>query len=549
MRMPEYRTRAEWESRAAHLRKQILSSAGLYPLPEKTALHPLIFGRIENGDYSIEKVAIETMPGYWLGGNLFRPLNRPGKHPGIASPHGHWTYGRLEHQPLASVPARAINLARQGFVVFTYDMVGYTDTIQTPHAFGDEREQLWGFGPLGLQLWNSIRVVDFLQSLPDVDPQKIGATGASGGGTQTFLLAAVDDRVKFSAPVNMISSIMQGGSPCENAPGLRIDANNMELGALMAPRPMLMVSATGDWTRNTPKVEYPALRKIWDLYDAGALLETVQIDAPHNYNKESREAVYRFFGKHVLARPDAEKIVERSIRLEKLGDLMVWHNRTLPQGALTFDGVREAWIARCKRQTDTISDRNLMRERLQLALATEWPSQVTATRDGDRLTLSRGNRGDRAAGVIIGSGKPSTLVVHPDGIQAARADAAVKKAMAAGETVLLIEAFQTGGSKSSRDRSHRHFLTFNRSDDAERVQDVLTALAWMKSNGASELKVAGHGIAGVWATFAAAVAPVKVIVTGQPSFDGSDSAFVKNFFVPGIQRAGGWAAARKLAGF
>ena len=92
-------------------------------------------------------------------------------------------------------------------------MVGYTDTTQTPHVFGGPREELWSFGPLGLQLWNSIRVIDFLQSLPDVDPDRIAATGASGGGTQTFLLTAVDDRVKVSAPVNMISAIMQGGSP------------------------------------------------------------------------------------------------------------------------------------------------------------------------------------------------------------------------------------------------------------------------------------------------------------------------------------------------
>src|SRR5579872_6507519 len=242
-RMPVYKTLAEWEARRAYLRQQILSAAGLLPLPSKHDLHPQIFGRIENGDYSIEKVLLETMPGYYLGGNLYRPLRPapPGGFPAVATPHGHWVYGRLENTDVASIPARGINLARQGYVVFAYDMVGYNDTIQTPHAFGDKpREQLWSFGPLGVQLWNSIRVVDFLQSLDGVNPRKIGATGASGGGTQTFLLAAVDDRVQFDAPVNMISAIMQGGSPCENAPNLRVNANNLEFGAIMAPRPMLM---------------------------------------------------------------------------------------------------------------------------------------------------------------------------------------------------------------------------------------------------------------------------------------------------------------------
>src|SRR5262245_16099118 len=107
-----YKTRTAWETRAAQLRKQVLTAAGLMPLPERHPLNPQIFGRIENKDYSIEKVALETMPGYYLGGNLYRPLGKAGKFPGVLSPHGHWVYGRLEHQPLASIPARAISLAR-----------------------------------------------------------------------------------------------------------------------------------------------------------------------------------------------------------------------------------------------------------------------------------------------------------------------------------------------------------------------------------------------------------------------------------------------------
>src|SRR5579862_9426220 len=148
--MPIYRTRADWDAHKHKLRAQILFAAGLTPMPEKSALHPVIFGRIERGDYTIEKVYIETLPGYYLCGNLYRPLGRAGKVPGVLAPHGHWDYGRLEHQPLNSVPLRCINLAKQGYVAFAYDMVGYDDTIQTPHDFGGPREQLWNFGPLGL---------------------------------------------------------------------------------------------------------------------------------------------------------------------------------------------------------------------------------------------------------------------------------------------------------------------------------------------------------------------------------------------------------------
>jgi len=187
--MPAYATLPEWEAHQGHLRRQILVAAGLYPLPEKTPLHPEITGRIERGDYSIEKVALETMPGYYLGGNLYRPLHPGGKVPAVLTPHGHWTYGRLENSPDFSGPALGINLARQGYVAFAYDMVGYNDTLQTEHRFSSPAYQLWSFTPLGLQLWNSMRALDFVESLPEVDSRRIAVTGASGGGTQAWRLS------------------------------------------------------------------------------------------------------------------------------------------------------------------------------------------------------------------------------------------------------------------------------------------------------------------------------------------------------------------------
>ncbi len=206
--LPQFSDLKSWEARKAFLRNQILVAAGLSPMPEKTPLHPQVFGKLEEKDYSIEKVLIETLPGFYLGGNLYRPRNGQAKHPGILNPQGHWPYGRLENEPLYSAPSLGISLARQGYVVFAYDMVGYNDTIQVPHRFGSAEQRLWSFGPLGLQLWDSIRALDFLSSLDDVDAGRVGVTGASGGGTQTFLLTAVDDRVQFASPVNMVSSIM-----------------------------------------------------------------------------------------------------------------------------------------------------------------------------------------------------------------------------------------------------------------------------------------------------------------------------------------------------
>ena len=540
-----FSTLAEWQARAGQLRKQVLSAAGLTPMPERSPLNAQVFGRIENKDYSVEKVYIETLPGLYLAGNLYRPLGRKGKFPGVLAPHGHAQYGRLEHGPLFSVPARGTNMARQGYVVFGYDMIGYNDTVQIPHIATGQREQLWSLGLLGLQTWNSIRAMDFLQSLPDVDPENVGVTGESGGGTQTFMLCAVDDRPRISSPVNMISLLMQGGSPCENAPNLRVGANNVEIASLMAPRPMLMVAATGDWTKNTPKEEYPAVKAIYDLYGKGDLVETVQFDSPHNYHKDSREAVYKFFAKRMLNDPQWAGYSERSIRQEKLQDLMVFHGRALPANAVTYDQLVERWIAAAKKQNAGTKDREALRERLALSIGAVWPEKVEFEITGSRIAMTRPGEGDRVPGLWLPKSKTAaTLVVHPEGAEAGR------KAAAGGErSVLAIDAFQTGSAVAPRDRSARHYLTFNRTEDANRVQDILTALAFLKQQGATDVRLVGIGKAAVWATFAAALTttPLK-LEAPLGNFRGTDDDFIRDFFVPGIQRAGGLDAARLLNG-
>src|SRR6266849_2849906 len=234
---PAYRTHNDrltvprYASRAAWLREHVLASSGLLPLPEKTPLRAQVFDEQKHDDYSVAKVYFQSLPGFFVTGNLYAPAGR-GPFPAVLLPHGHWIYGRLENTEISSIPGSALSLARQGFVAFTYDMVGYDDSRQLTHAFGGRRESLWGLSLAGLQLWNGIRSLDFLQSRPEVDAERIGAAGASGGGTQTFLLAAVDERVKVAVPVNMISLHMQGGCLCENPPGLRLDTNNVELAAL-----------------------------------------------------------------------------------------------------------------------------------------------------------------------------------------------------------------------------------------------------------------------------------------------------------------------------
>ena len=570
--MPVFASRAEWLEKAAFLRKQILASAGLLPMPEKTPLNAQIFGKLERGDYTVEKVLLETYPGFYLGGNLYRPRGKQGPFPGIVTPHGHWAYGRLENTALASVPARCINLARQGFVVFSYDMVGYNDTNQFPHGdngphLGGPREDLWSINTMGLQLWNSIRAVDFVSSLPDVDPARIGATGASGGGTQTFLLMAVDDRVKAAAPVNMVSAIMQGNG-CEEAPNLRVGAFNVMFAAMMAPRPLLMVSATGDWTRNTPQEEFPAVHGIYRLLDAAPNVESVQIDQQHNYNKESREAVYTFFGARLLG--GSGPVAEQRFRVEQLQDLLARFGKELPADAANMERFTADRIAEAKRSIGEFAPRDratldkaraAFGERLTFSLLDTKPAAsgvISQKQDslpnGETLLLARTGKGDRIPAVWLAPPKANssatpTLIVHPEGVAWVLSSGLVKSILAKGGPVLGIDAFQTGSAKAPRDRNKRAFTVFNQTDDANRVQDILTALTYLQSRSNAKLvNLIGIEMGGVWSYFARALAGRGVnLVADLAQFPvDKDQAYLDKFFVPGLRKAGDFRAAAVL---
>ncbi len=569
------KTKEEWLTRAEYLRQQILMSAGLWPAPEKTPLNPQIFGKMERRDYSIEKVYFESYPGFYVTGNLYRPLGKKGPFPGALMPHGHWEYGRLENSELCSIPGRAINLARQGQVAFAYDMVGYNDSQQVDHRFIGKPLSLWGLGPLGLQLWNSIRSADFLESLPDVDKNRLACTGASGGGTQTFLLTAVDDRIQLSAPVNMISHYMQGGDVCENISNLRLDTNNMEIAALMAPRPLLLVSAAGDWTRDTPRIEYPAIQSVYKLFGAEEKVHTVQFVAQHNYNRDSREAVYAWFGRWLFGQRDESTLKEKAFKVEQPSSMLVFFGRSLPDGAKTQQQLIEYLMKTAEGQTNRLKPRDaaslahfkqIMGSALQQGVAAQypepknvWSSTPTSSKSGSlqEFLVGRRNEGDRVP-VKLWTPKSqkrhvtATLLVHPEGMAALEtvAGAMVSALVKRGHLVLSVDTFNTGTAKANRDMSDRFFTTYNRTDDANRVQDVLTAIAYLKTRPeVSVINLVGLEKAGLWCLLARALAPeIQNTVADASQFKSQDDqAYLDQLYIPLIRRAGDFRTALTIA--
>jgi hypothetical protein len=292
-------TKETWEARKAIIRQGILATAGLWPLPAKTPLNPVVHGRREYKGYAVENVSFESIPGFYVSGNLYSPLPLSKSVPTVLLPHGHFKLGRCE----PDLQHLAATLARMGARTFTYDMVGYNDSKQVAH------ENPRAFQ---MQLWDSIRALDFVLGLPGADPSRVGVSGASGGGTQTFMLAAVDDRVTATAPVVMVASYFFGGCICESGmpvhKGEGYKTNNAEIAAMAAPRPQLLVSIGTDWSRFEPVQEYPYMQHHYGLYGTADKLEQFHIPGEkHNYGPTKRAPVFTFFAKHLRLSTDDVK--------------------------------------------------------------------------------------------------------------------------------------------------------------------------------------------------------------------------------------------------
>ncbi|MSU65511.1 MAG: acetylxylan esterase [Opitutus sp.] len=577
-----------WTQRAAQVRRQILVAEGLWPMPAKTPLHAVIHGKVERPDYTVEKIYFESTPGFFVTGSLYRPKGRTGRLPAVLVAHGHWRDARFFEQTdealreeIATGQERfdeggksrfqsmCVQLARMGCVVWQWDMLGDSDSHQIPfelvHKFATQRPEMnttanWGFfsppaeanlqSVMGLQTLNAIRSLDFVLSLPDVDPERVGITGASGGGTQTMLLAAIDPRIKFSFPAVMVSTAMQGGCTCENASLLRVETGNVEIAGLFVPKPMGMTNAN-DWTKEMATKGFPELKQLYAFLGApdNVMLHRGE-HFPHNYNAVSRSAFYTWLNQ-LLNLGFPAPVVEHDYQRLTKAELSVWdaQHPEPKSGDPDFErGLAKWWYDDAQRQIGASAAsveafRQVAGSGVEVAIgrtlatvgAVEWKATSRADRGGfTEMTglLRNPTKGEElpVAWLLPKQWSGRAVVWLDDSGKAALfgADGAVRPevkqlldagAIVVGADLLYQGEFLDDGVPVKRTRvvaNPREFagytFGYNRTLFAQRVHDVLSVVAFLRGyEGASQVNpksvdVAGFGGAGPVVAAARAIA-------------------------------------------
>jgi dienelactone hydrolase len=320
----QYKTVEEWEKRKAELKPCLKEALQLTHLPAAPTSKPIVTAKRMFNGYTVENIAIEILPGVWINGSLYKPTKYKGKIPVILNPDGHWEKQRYR----ADCQLRCAAMAKMGAMAFSYDLFAWGESL-LQFKIEDHRRSL----AMTMQALGGIRILDYLLSLKDADINRVAVTGGSGGGSHTVLMTALDDRIKVSAPVVSLSSYFYGGCPCES--GMDIHAcggrtNNVEIAAMAAPRPQLVVSDGGDWTDKMPEHDFPYLQKMYSWYNKTENVMNVHLpNDKHDFGITKRTPVYEFMAKHlglnIKAIQDANGAIDESkITIEPEKSLFVF---------------------------------------------------------------------------------------------------------------------------------------------------------------------------------------------------------------------------------
>ena len=286
-----YQDKSSWESRRDSLRKEVRQRLGVDTILAQCVKSKPVLSKIRkfNG-YTVQNFALETLPGLYVCGSIYTPSGK-GKHALIICPNGHFGGGRYREDQ----QQRMGTLARMGAICVDYDLFGWGESALQVGSAAHRSSAAHT-----IQAMNGLLILDYmLASRKDIDRQRIGANGGSGGGTHTVLLSVLDDRFTASAPIVSLASHFDGGCPCESGMPIQLSAGgtcNAELAAAFAPLPQLIVSDGGDWTASVLTLEFPYLQRIYGFYNAPDKVTNVHLPKEkHDFGPNKRNAVYDFF--------------------------------------------------------------------------------------------------------------------------------------------------------------------------------------------------------------------------------------------------------------
>lgn len=393
-----YTSREQWEKRSDSLKSCILEALQLSDLPARPASAPISTVKRVYDGYSVENIAIEILPGVWVNGSLYRPLKYKGRIPVILNPDGHWEKQR--YRP--DCQYRCATFARMGAMAFSYDLFAWGESL-LQFELEDHRRSL----SMTIQTLGAIRILDHLLARKDADSSRVAMTGGSGGGSHTVLMTALDDRIKVSAPVVSLSSYFYGGCPCES--GLDIHGcngrtNNVEIAAMAAPRPQLVVSDGGDWTDRMPEHDLPYLQRMYAMYKADDNIGNVHLpDEKHDFGINKRKAVYAFMGKHLGLDTKAVMDVqgdpdESSVTIEEEKDLFVFgaNGELLPKHAVKgFSNLERVFADEIQKARSNRRYRIGLIDLMLLKRQKPGAIALTAALKADGLEVDMGGLGDR----------------------------------------------------------------------------------------------------------------------------------------------------------
>jgi cephalosporin-C deacetylase-like acetyl esterase len=538
------RTPADADRRKAMVRGKLIELIGGLPT-YNGPLNARITGRLHSETHTIEKVIFESLPGFYITGNLYRP-NAPGRYPAVLVPSGHTQEGKPETQIVAA------NLAAKGFIALSYDPIGQGEREQTylpqlgralsggggnEHLELGARSILIGQSVARYFIFDAKRAIDYLVSRPDVDPDRIGVTGCSGGGAITTYVGVFEPRVKTAAPgcfINSFRTLFAGNTadsemsfPTFLASGLDI-ADFFEVAA---PLPWLMMATTEDYFHpEGARTVYTEARRWYEIYGAGDRIRFFVGTGPHGTPRDSREEIYRWMIRWLAdGKGDPQ---DQAVKLYTNLELQVTQSGnvdTEPGSRKLYQIIADEFRAR--KQKRGVPE--MLAELRRLGVPSKGPAPspvITSTSEETGFRIEE-IRFESEQGVIVsarlylpkGEGRKPAVVMFeekrlpvPLYVQRSQSTRAIAEALVrSGQVVMEVDPRDSPAAVDGRPFLG-NWLTNERAElvgrnlPAMRAHDLLVAvdvLAARSDIEAGSIRGYARGVKGVWLMLAAAVDP------------------------------------------